>query len=119
MSKEFSLGVKDEIMEAQHNKCLNCGNVGHLSIHHTRPKCTGGQGTILNGVGLCRGNGTNECHSRADRLTIDYGIPFTEIAREGIAPLESGLPRYGTIFDRPHKTRTKRSTRRSHTRKRH
>lgn len=103
--KEFSEEDKQKIIEQQRHKCLNCGNIGHLTIHHFKPKSLGGSGNILNGVGLCRGKGTNNCHTKADELTINYGIPFKRIAEEGIAPLLDSLPRHQVIWRRHRRRR--------------
>ena len=98
MTREFSEPTKFHIIEQQKNKCLNCGNTGHLTIHHFRPKSRGGNGNEFNAVGLCRGQGTNECHTKADLLTIRYGIPFSRMATEGIMPIMDTLPRSAIVW---------------------
>lgn len=98
MTREFSEPTKLHIIEQQKNKCLNCGSTGHLTVHHQFPKCMGGGSQETNGVGLCRGNGTNNCHDKADILTIRYGIPFSRMATEGIMPLMDTLPRQGLVW---------------------
>lgn len=103
MTREFSEPIKQHIIEQQNHKCLNCGSAGHLTVHHQIPKCHSGGSQETNGVGLCRGNGTNNCHDKADLLTIRYGVPFSRMAEEGIMPLMETLPRSATIFLRPRK----------------
>jgi ferredoxin len=113
MTREFSEPTKQHIIEQQNNKCLNCGNEGHLSVHHQFPKSIGGGSQETNGVGLCRGKGTQECHTKADMLTIRFGIPFSRMAEEGIMPIMETLPRSMTVWERkPHKRRHGHQSRR-------
>lgn len=80
----FSGGVRKEIKDEQDDCCQICGERGHLTIHHKKPIVQGGCGDKTNGVGLCRGEDTKNCHDIADTLTIRYGVPFEQIMEQGI-----------------------------------
>ena len=112
MTREFSEPQKQHIIEQQKNRCLNCGSLGHLTVHHTKPKSMGGGSQETNGVGLCRGSNTNDCHTKADLLTLRYGIPFSRMATEGIMPIMETLPRSAIVWERPRKRHGHQSRRR-------
>jgi len=121
----FSTTTRQKIIDKQNNTCLNCGEVGKLSVHHIVPKNMGGESNELNGVGLCRGKDTNECHTKADILTIMHNVPFSAIAEEGIAPImdmleistDKKFPKKGLIwedspYEKHHKTRKEKRAKR-------
>lgn len=82
--ERFSPGVRNEVRDEQGDRCAICGEKGHLSIHHKQPLSKGGKSTIDNAVGLCRGDGTNNCHDMIDYMTIREGESWEEIMQEGV-----------------------------------
>lgn len=80
----FTGNIRKKIKKEQGGRCQICGDEGHLTIHHKNPIVKGGRGDIENGVGLCRGPDTKNCHDIADILTIKHGIPFEQIMQEGV-----------------------------------
>lgn len=77
----FTHKQKREVRERQEGRCACCGQTPHrtLDVHHVIPLSQGGPNTLENGVGLCRGEGTCNCHPMIDKLALERNIYFSQI----------------------------------------
>lgn len=62
-------------------------------MHHIKPRARKGSNDPGNLVGLCRGEGTCNCHDKVDYLTLEHNIPFEQIMEEGVDYLLSQYPK--------------------------
>lgn len=76
----FTHKQKREVRERQEGRCACCGQTPHktLDVHHVIPLSHDGPNTIDNAVGLCRGEGTCNCHPMIDKLALERNIYFDE-----------------------------------------
>ena len=90
MSERLSHQLRKNVRERQHYRCALCGQQhppggsGCISVHHVLPRARGGRDNPDNLVGLCRGEGTNECHDLIDHLTFEHGTRYDQLMEPGI-----------------------------------
>lgn len=100
MSEKLSHAQRRQVRERQNFRCALCGGHhppgdkgGCISVHHRIPRSRRGTNDPGNLVGLCRGPGTNECHTKTDYLTLEHQIPFEQIMEQGLEYLLSEYPK--------------------------
>ena len=90
MSERLSHHIRKVVRERQHFRCALCGGEhppgsgACISIHHDKPRAKKGSDDPGNLVGLCRGEGSNECHNLVDTLTFDKGIRFSQLMEPSV-----------------------------------
>ena len=90
MPEKLPHRLKREVRERQAYRCALCGDQhppgsrGCISVHHVKARAHGGTNNPGNLVGLCRGEGSNDCHNLVDMLTFEHGVRFDQLMEPGI-----------------------------------
>ena len=85
MGERLSHQLRRSVRERQDFRCALCGgehppgSSACISVHHDKPRAMKGSDDPGNLVGLCRGEGSNECHTLVDTLTFEKGIRFSQL----------------------------------------
>lgn len=90
MSERLPHRLRKAVRERQHYRCALCGDhhppgsAGCISVHHVKPRSQAGTNNPGNLIGLCRGEGSNECHDLIDTITFEHGVRFDQLMEPSV-----------------------------------